>query len=202
MKAIPAKTITKPLVSTLHDAVFKDDLKKVTQLIKQGADWREANPHYKTQSFGKNLYSLKMNALEVAVVGHHLQIVSLILKQPMQGKDYVLLQKAFNLACNFNFINMLKAFHKHHALLVKNEFINALKENEVSKLKPSVARLINLPNREGDTPLHTATRSYNRDVIIVVYKQEAPYGGSSQLIHAGSNIDLRSSSISINCLVA
>lgn len=36
----------------------------------------------------------------------------------------------------------------------------------ILKLKSSVTRLINLPNRDGNTPLHIAVKVYNRDVIL------------------------------------
>lgn len=217
MKDLPAKAIIKPLASALHDAVFKDDLERVTQLLNEGADWREADNDKKIKSKGKSIYSPTMNALEVAVVGHHLKIVELILKQAVAGKDDVLLQKAFHQACQFNYIS-LKEFHQHHPVLVKNEFLKALKDNnanllitlarelflddfdkikdeqgnhilhviakagtkenldEILKLKAGVSRLVNLPNAEGNTPLHIAAGAYNRDVIIALTDNGALVG--------------------------
>ncbi len=212
MKDLPSKAIAQSLVSALHNAVFKDDLKRVTKLLKKGAAWRQADNDKKVETIGKSIYSPTMNALEVAVVGNHLQIVIMILKQAIQGKDDTLLQKACHLACQFNHMKILKEFYKYQSVLVKNEFLKALKENninvliklaktvlkdefdtikdeqgnhilhviaskenltEVLKLKSSVARLINLPNRDGNTPLHTATKSNNRDVIIALTENGA-----------------------------
>lgn len=52
------------------------------------------------------------------------------------------------------------------------------KENvdEVLKVKPAVSRLVNLPNAAGNTPLHIAAGSYNRDVIIALTDNGALVG--------------------------
>jgi len=149
MKEMAVTAITKPLASALHDAVHKDDLIKVTQLLKQGANWRERDLPDKNKPIGKSNYSASMNALDVAVVGHRLHIVALILEQANKGKDQGLLQYACNLACRFRFGNILKEFLKYPKLTFTHQAIKAAIAIKDLELFQEL--------RKNGAPLHTAS---------------------------------------------
>ncbi|HRE31402.1 MAG TPA: hypothetical protein PLD88_05445, partial [Candidatus Berkiella sp.] len=142
--------------TSLHKAVYENNIERAAQLLKQGKDWRiKANREIKIKT-GLIAFMTEMTALQVAAFQDNRAMLSLIL-QYADRRDIDLVKQAYDTAVQFRFGQSLYAFLNYHQLTLSEKALHVAIAHKDIVLLQSILAQDGLSN-QGSSPLAKALK--------------------------------------------